>query len=121
MLMLVILPSRCSCLHLAASGCADLDSIPIRFDVEWPEVWQRLNAEAGCGQNCHLGASPAGVPVWPLKLLIFVAGITLLIAGAAEVMRCIVCIRTGKWPRRSGDVEELEKVLIEQHEAEEAK
>jgi hypothetical protein len=45
---------------LAASGCADLDSIPIRFDVEWPEVWQRLNAEAGCGQNCHLGASPAG-------------------------------------------------------------
>ena len=65
--------------------------------------------------------SPAGVPVWPLKLLIFAAGITLLIAGAAEVMRCIVCIRTGKWPRRSGDVEELEKVLIQQHEAEEAK
>lgn len=59
--------------------------------------------------------SPAGVPVWPLKVLIFVAGVTLLIAGIAEVMRCIVCIKTGKWPARSGDVEELEKVLQEQH------
>lgn len=44
----------------AASGCADLDAIPLRFDVQWPEVWQRLNAEAGCGQNCHLGSTPAG-------------------------------------------------------------
>ena len=59
--------------------------------------------------------SPAGVPVWPLKTVIFVAGITLLIAGAAEVMRCLVCIRTGEWLSRSGDVEELEQVLIQQH------
>jgi len=44
----------------AATGCANLDGIPLRFDVEWPEVWQRLNAEAGCGQNCHLGSAPAG-------------------------------------------------------------
>ena len=59
--------------------------------------------------------SPAGVPVWPLKCVIFVAGVTLLIAGAAEVMRCLVCIRTGEWLSRSGDVEELEQVLIQQH------
>lgn len=59
--------------------------------------------------------SPAGVPVWPLKAIIFVAGLTLLIAGAAEVMRCLVCIRTGEWLSRSGDVEELEQVLIQQH------
>lgn len=59
--------------------------------------------------------SPAGVPVWPLKSVIFVAGVTLLIAGAAEVMRCLVCIRTGEWLSRSGDVEELDKVLIQQH------
>lgn len=44
----------------AASGCVDLDGIPLRFDVQWPEVWQRLNAEAGCGQNCHSGSAPAG-------------------------------------------------------------
>jgi TRAP-type mannitol/chloroaromatic compound transport system permease small subunit len=59
--------------------------------------------------------SPAGVPVWPLKLMIFVAGITLLMAGIAEVMRCILCIRTGHWPPRSGDVEELEDQLQAQH------
>lgn len=59
--------------------------------------------------------SPAGVPVWPLKLVIFVTGLTLLIAGIAEVMRCLICIRTGAWLSRSGDVEELEDVLIKQH------
>ena len=59
--------------------------------------------------------SPAGVPVWPLKLIIFVGGITLLVAGISEVMRCLLCIRTGAWMPRSGDVEELEVVLLEQH------
>lgn len=59
--------------------------------------------------------SPAGVPVWPLKTLISVAGATLLIAGIGEVLRCIVCIRTNKWPARDGDVEELEVVLLQQH------
>ncbi|MFY8124540.1 MAG: TRAP transporter small permease subunit [Hydrogenophaga sp.] len=59
--------------------------------------------------------SPAGVPVWPLKSIIFVAGVTLLIAGTSEVMRCLVCIRTGEWLSRGGDVEELEQVLIQQH------
>jgi len=59
--------------------------------------------------------SPAGVPVWPLKLIIFVAGNTLLIAGIAEVMRCIICIQRGEWLAREGDVEELENVLVQQH------
>ena len=59
--------------------------------------------------------SPAGVPVWPLKMVIFVTGVTLLIAGSAEVMRCLVCLRTGEWLSRSGDVEELEEVLIKEH------
>jgi TRAP-type mannitol/chloroaromatic compound transport system permease small subunit len=59
--------------------------------------------------------SPAGVPVWPLKMVIFVAGITLFIAGTAEALRCLMCIRTGVWMSRSGDVEELEQVLLQQH------
>jgi TRAP-type mannitol/chloroaromatic compound transport system permease small subunit len=59
--------------------------------------------------------SPAGVPVWPLKLIIFVGGLTLLIAGIAEVMRCLICMRTGQWPPRGGDVEELEEILLKQH------
>ena len=59
--------------------------------------------------------SPAGVPVWPLKMLIFVGGLTLLAAGVAEVLRCLVCLRDGRWPPRAGDVEELEVVLQKQH------
>jgi TRAP-type mannitol/chloroaromatic compound transport system permease small subunit len=62
--------------------------------------------------------SPAGVPVWPLKLMIFAAGLTLLAAGIAEVLRCLVCISDGKWPARSGDVEELEVLLQAQHSTE---
>jgi TRAP-type mannitol/chloroaromatic compound transport system permease small subunit len=59
--------------------------------------------------------SPVGIPIWQLKLLIpFGAGL-LAIQGFAEVLRCIICIRTNRWPRRLHDVEELEDVLIEQH------
>ena len=64
--------------------------------------------------------SPAGIPVWQLKLLIpFGAGL-LAIQGLAEVMRCILCIRDNRWPPRLHDVEELEDVLVEQHAAQEA-
>ena len=59
--------------------------------------------------------SPAGIPVWQLKLLIpFGAGL-LALQGIAEVLRCIVCIRDGQWPARLHDVEELEDQLIQQH------
>lgn len=59
--------------------------------------------------------SPAGIPVWQLKMLIpFGAGL-LVLQGIAEVLRCIQCIRDGKWPERLQDVEELEKQLARQH------
>jgi len=59
--------------------------------------------------------SPAGIPVWQLKLLIpFGAGL-LALQGVAEVLRCILCIRDGQWPARLHDVEELEDQLIQQH------
>ncbi|MCG6874315.1 MAG: TRAP transporter small permease subunit [Betaproteobacteria bacterium] len=61
--------------------------------------------------------SPAGIPVWQLKLLIpFGAGL-LALQGIAEVLRCILCIRDGQWPARLHDVEELEDVLVQQHAA----
>jgi TRAP-type mannitol/chloroaromatic compound transport system permease small subunit len=59
--------------------------------------------------------SPAGVPIWPLKMMIqFGAGLIAL-QGLAEVLRCIVCLREGKWPTRLHDVEELEQQILEQH------
>jgi TRAP-type mannitol/chloroaromatic compound transport system permease small subunit len=56
--------------------------------------------------------SPAGVPVFPLKALIPVTGVFLLVQGIAEIIRCILCIRSGEWPRRLHDVEETESVIL---------
>lgn len=64
--------------------------------------------------------SPAGIPIWQLKLLIpFGAGL-LALQGFAEVLRCIQCIRDNCWPQRLHDVEELESVLTQQRAAEDA-
>jgi TRAP-type mannitol/chloroaromatic compound transport system permease small subunit len=58
--------------------------------------------------------SPAGIPIWPLKMMIpFGAGLIAL-QGFAEVLRCIVCLREGNWPTRLHDVEELEKQILEE-------
>jgi TRAP-type mannitol/chloroaromatic compound transport system permease small subunit len=56
--------------------------------------------------------SPAGVPVFPLKALIPVTGLLLFIQGIAEIIRCILCIRLGYWPKRLHDVEETESVIL---------
>ena len=64
--------------------------------------------------------SPAGVPVFPLKTILPIAAFVLLLQGIAETIRCIICIRNGEWPARLHDVEEMEKVLVEQHKREEA-
>ncbi len=59
--------------------------------------------------------SPAGVPIWPLKMLIPVGGALIALQGFAEVLRCVLCLRDGHWAGRLHDVEELEKQIIEQH------
>ncbi len=58
--------------------------------------------------------SPAGVPVFPLKTLIPVAGVLLLIQGVAEIIRCVLCIRLGHWPQRLHDVEETESIILQE-------
>jgi TRAP-type mannitol/chloroaromatic compound transport system permease small subunit len=60
--------------------------------------------------------SPVGIPVWQLKAIIPVAASFLALQGVAEVIRCILCIRDGKWPARLHDVEELETAILAQHE-----
>lgn len=61
--------------------------------------------------------SPAGVPVFPLKALIPIAGVLLLVQGIAEMIRCVLCIRSGKWPQRLRDVEETEALLVREKQA----
>jgi TRAP-type mannitol/chloroaromatic compound transport system permease small subunit len=60
--------------------------------------------------------SPANVPIFQFKTIIVAAGILLLIQGVAQVLRCIVCMQSGAWPGHAEDVEELETVLIMEHE-----
>jgi TRAP-type mannitol/chloroaromatic compound transport system permease small subunit len=60
--------------------------------------------------------SPSDIPIFPLKTLIPVAGLMLLLQGLAEVFRCIICLRTGEWPQRAQDVEELETAILHERE-----
>jgi TRAP-type mannitol/chloroaromatic compound transport system permease small subunit len=61
--------------------------------------------------------SPAGVPIWPLKMMIPVGGALIALQGFAEVLRCLVCLREGSWPARLHDVEELEQQILREHAA----
>jgi TRAP-type mannitol/chloroaromatic compound transport system permease small subunit len=60
--------------------------------------------------------SPANVPIFQFKTIIVAAGILLFIQGIAQVFRCVVCMRTGTWPEHPEDVEELETVLLMEHD-----
>ena len=58
--------------------------------------------------------SPANVPIFQFKAIIVAAGILLLLQGIAQVCRCILCIRSGEWPKHEEDVEEMEDILLKQ-------
>lgn len=50
------------------------------------------------------------LPVYPFKFVIPVAGAVVMLQGVAEIVRCIVCLRTGAWPSRLKDAEEMDVV-----------
>jgi len=43
----------------AAQFCTDLSGLPVTPNVLWPQVWEALNNQSSCTQNCHLGGSPS--------------------------------------------------------------
>ena len=49
-----------------------------------------------------------GPAIYPFKTIIPLAGGLLLVQGVVEILRCIVCLQTGKWPLRADDVEEVD-------------
>ena len=57
--------------------------------------------------------SPASIQIYFFKSLIPVAGGLLFIQGLAELIRCVMAIRTGVWPERLADVKETEDLLSE--------
>jgi TRAP-type mannitol/chloroaromatic compound transport system permease small subunit len=58
--------------------------------------------------NEHSSLTADGPPIYPFKFIIPIAGALLLLQGVVEIVRCIRCLQTGKWPRRSNDVEEVD-------------
>jgi len=50
------------------------------------------------------------LPLYPFKFVIPVAGAILLLQGIAEMIRCVICLRTGEWTPRLKDAEEMDVV-----------
>jgi TRAP-type mannitol/chloroaromatic compound transport system permease small subunit len=49
-----------------------------------------------------------GPPYYPFKTIIPVAGAFILVQGIVEIIRCVICLRTGDWPSREEDVQEVD-------------
>jgi len=60
--------------------------------------------------NEHSNVTADGPPVYHFKFMIPLAGALLLLQGAAEIMRCVICLKTGVWPSRLKDVNEIDVV-----------
>jgi TRAP-type mannitol/chloroaromatic compound transport system permease small subunit len=56
----------------------------------------------------HSTVTAEGPPVYHFKTVIPVAGVLVMVQGLAEILRCILCLRTGAWPARLEDVEEID-------------
>src|SRR6186713_2399893 len=60
--------------------------------------------------NEHSNVTANGPPVWQFKFMIPLAGIMVMLQGIAEIIRCVVCLRTGEWPSRLKDVAETDVI-----------
>jgi TRAP-type mannitol/chloroaromatic compound transport system permease small subunit len=58
----------------------------------------------------HSNVTANGPPVYHFKTVIPIAGALVMLQGIAEIVRCVVCLRTGKWPARLKDVAEIDVV-----------
>ena len=60
--------------------------------------------------NEHSNVTADGPPVYHFKSMIPLAGALIMLQGIAEIVRCIVCLKTGEWPSRLADVAEIDVV-----------
>jgi TRAP-type mannitol/chloroaromatic compound transport system permease small subunit len=58
----------------------------------------------------HSNVTADGPPVYHFKTVIPIAGALVFLQGLAEIVRCIVCLKTGEWPQRLKDVAEIDVV-----------
>jgi TRAP-type mannitol/chloroaromatic compound transport system permease small subunit len=67
-------------------------------------------ASASWRINEHSNVTAEGPPVYHFKFMIPLAGALVLLQGAAEIGRCVMCLKTGVWPSRLKDVSEIDVV-----------
>src|SRR5262249_54030708 len=60
--------------------------------------------------NEHSNVTADGPPIYHFKTIIPIAGALVMLQGVAEIVRCILCLKTGNWPDRLSDVEEIDVV-----------
>jgi len=58
----------------------------------------------------HSTVTAEGPPVYHFKTVIPVAGVLVMLQGLAEIVRCVRTIRSGQWPPRLEDVEEIDVI-----------
>src|SRR5215471_3397687 len=58
----------------------------------------------------HSTVTAEGPPVYHFKTVIPIAGAFVMLQGVAEVVRCVMCLKTGEWPSRLHDVAEIDVI-----------
>jgi TRAP-type mannitol/chloroaromatic compound transport system permease small subunit len=58
----------------------------------------------------HSTVTAEGPPIYHFKSVIPIAGALVMLQGLGEIVRCVLCLRTGAWPARLKDVQELDVV-----------
>ena len=58
----------------------------------------------------HSNVTSEGPPVYQFKAVIPVAGVLVMLQGLAEILRSVVCLKTGEWPERLKDAAEIDVV-----------
>ena len=76
----------------------------LKAGIDYAELSWRINEHSNVTSN--------GPPVYQFKTVIPIAGALVLLQGLAEIARCVICLRTGDWPDRLKDAEEID--VIEQ-------
>src|ERR1051325_11625127 len=74
----------------------------LTIGIDYAEISWRINE--------HLFVTSNGPPVYQFKTVIPVAGALVLLQGLAEIARCVMCLKTGVWPDRLADAEEIDVV-----------
>jgi TRAP-type mannitol/chloroaromatic compound transport system permease small subunit len=60
--------------------------------------------------NEHSSVTADGPPLYNFKFMMPLAGALVMLQALAEIVRCVVCIKTGVWPDRLKDVQEIDVV-----------